>query len=88
MIEDHGDAAAVLSGLASLRGALSFGPFLLALTAVGLVINHLLPRALQGVARRAAALPAPVMGLAVAAVVLMIDAARPEGVAPFIYYQF
>ena len=45
-------------------------------------------RGLQRVAERARHWPAPAFGVAVAAAVLFVDALRPEGVAPFIYYQF
>ena len=37
---------------------------------------------------RVRAMPAPVVGLAVGLLILIVDAMRPEGVAPFIYYQF
>jgi alginate O-acetyltransferase complex protein AlgI len=40
------------------------------------------------VAMRVRALPAPVVGLGVGVLILLIDAMRFEGVAPFIYYQF
>lgn len=82
------DAGAVLSGLVQTRGALTVGPFLLGTIALGLLLNHLPPLALQRIARRVSALPAPAMGALTAAAILMIDAARPDGVAPFIYYQF
>jgi hypothetical protein len=39
-------------------------------------------------ARRVAAWPAPLLGLAVAIAILLVDAMRFEGVAAFIYYQF
>ena len=41
-----------------------------------------------GLARAAGRLPAPVYGLAFALALLVVDAQRPDGVAPFIYYQF
>jgi hypothetical protein len=50
---------------------------------------HFMPRySIQHVAMRVRALPAPVVGLATGLVILIVDAMRPEGVAPFIYYQF
>ena len=41
-----------------------------------------------GIVTLAGRLPAPVYGLAFALVLLVVDAQRPDGVAPFIYYQF
>ncbi len=33
-------------------------------------------------------LPSPVFAAGVAVALLIVDAMRPEGIAPFIYYQF
>jgi alginate O-acetyltransferase complex protein AlgI len=63
-------------------------PFTALLVAVGLLIHAGPPDWLPALARRASRIPAPVYGLALAAAILLIDAQRPEGVAPFIYYQF
>ena len=50
---------------------------------------HFLPRfSIQQVGMRLRTLPAPALGAAVGAAILVIDAMRPDGVAPFIYYQF
>ena len=46
------------------------------------------PLLAQGIALRLRLLPAPLLGLLVAAAIILIDAMRYEGVAPFIYYQF
>ncbi len=63
-------------------------PLSLALVALGLLIHFMPARGLQRIAERARHWPAPAFGVAVAAAVLFVDALRPEGVAPFIYYQF
>ena len=34
------------------------------------------------------ALPVPAVGATIGAAILVVDTMRPEGVAPFIYYQF
>ena len=48
-----------------------------------------MPRfSIQQVAMRLRALPAPAVGLGVGLLMLIVDSMRPEGVAPFIYYQF
>jgi hypothetical protein len=46
------------------------------------------PRLMQGMALRLRFVPAPLLGLMAGAAILIIDAMRFEGVAPFIYYQF
>ena len=87
------DAMTYLGGLAA---GLSAGPgaaplltpLNAALIVAGLAIHGLPPRLLEGWAARIRALPAPVVGFGLAAGVLVVDALRPEGVAPFIYFQF
>ncbi len=63
-------------------------PFLLVLTVAGLAIHFLPPRALETAAGGLKRLPSPAAGLALGLAVLMVEALRPEGVAPFIYFQF
>ena len=63
-------------------------PLVVALIFVGLAIHALPPRAGETVARALARLPSPATALAFGLCVLMIEAIRPEGVAPFIYFQF
>jgi hypothetical protein len=58
------------------------------LIAFGLAIHFTPPTLLPTMARRVAAWPAPVLGLAVGLAILLTDAMRFEGVAAFIYYQF
>ena len=82
-------AVSFLSGLERWdHGRMTAPPFALALIALGLSL-HALPRDLLD---RAAAsltrLPAPAYGLAFGMAILTLDALRPAGVPPFIYYQF
>jgi D-alanyl-lipoteichoic acid acyltransferase DltB (MBOAT superfamily) len=63
-------------------------PLSLALVAGGLAIHALPVRTLPGLAIRLRTWPAPAVGLALGALILIVDAMRAEGVAPFIYYQF
>ncbi len=63
-------------------------PLSLLLVALGLAIHAVPPRGVQGIAVRVRRWPAPALGLALGALILIVDALRPAGVAPFIYYQF
>jgi D-alanyl-lipoteichoic acid acyltransferase DltB (MBOAT superfamily) len=82
------DAMAFLGGLTAGGGTALLTPLLLALILLGMSF-HFFPRfTVQQVGLRLRQLPAPALGGAVALAVLTIDAMRPEGVAPFIYYQF
>ena len=63
-------------------------PLIVALIVIGMALHALPPRAIQHVAMRVRTMPAVLVGLGVGVLVLIIDSMRPEGVAPFIYYQF
>ena len=63
-------------------------PFAALLIAAGLALHFAPAGGLPALARAAGRLPAPVYGLAFALALLVVDAQRPDGVAPFIYYQF
>ena len=63
-------------------------PLVVALIVIGMALHALPPRAIQHVAMRVRTMPAVLVGLGVGVLVLIIDSMRPEGVAPFIYYQF
>jgi D-alanyl-lipoteichoic acid acyltransferase DltB (MBOAT superfamily) len=85
------EATAFLAGI----GKADAGPVELTVTplAVGLIVAGLatqgLPeRALEAVAVRLARMPVLVAGVGLAALMVVIEALRPQGVAPFIYYQF
>ena len=50
---------------------------------------HFMPRfSIQRVGMRVRTLPAALVGAGAGLLILVVDAMRPEGVAPFIYYQF
>ena len=84
-----GDAVAYLAGIGSSPVAgLTATPLQLVLILFGLAIHATPPRLMQGIALRLQAWPAPALGAAVGIAVLLVDAMRFEGVAPFIYYQF
>jgi D-alanyl-lipoteichoic acid acyltransferase DltB (MBOAT superfamily) len=63
-------------------------PLAVALIVIGLAIHAAPPRGLQRLAERMRHWPAPIVGLAIGAVIMIVDVMRPEGIAPFIYYQF
>jgi alginate O-acetyltransferase complex protein AlgI len=85
-----GDALAFLGGIAGANGsgALLLTPLLLVLILLGMSL-HFMPRfTIQQAAMRVRALPAAAVGIGAGLLILVVDAMRPEGVAPFIYYQF
>ncbi|MDO1559476.1 MBOAT family O-acyltransferase [Brevundimonas sp. 2R-24] len=63
-------------------------PFVLVLVVGGLGLHALPSRAGEGAARLLARLPSPAAALVFAFALLLIEAVRPQGVAPFIYFQF
>ena len=63
-------------------------PLSLTLVVGGLAIHALPVATLPALAARVRRWPAPAVGLALGALILVVDTMRPEGVAPFIYYQF
>ena len=84
-----GEALAYLGGLCTTdwRNTL-VTPASLVLVVLGIAINFLPPHWLGRLAERLRHWPAPALGLALGAAVLVIDTMRPAGVAPFIYYRF
>jgi D-alanyl-lipoteichoic acid acyltransferase DltB (MBOAT superfamily) len=86
---EFADALAFLGGMFAGGGASALlTPMLLGLILLGMSL-HFFPRhSIQHVAMRVRAMPAPAVGLAAGLLILIVDAMRPEGVAPFIYYQF
>lgn len=63
-------------------------PLSLGLVALGLAIHAVPVAILPAIATRVRAHAAPLVGLALGVSILIVDAMRPDGVAPFIYYQF
>jgi D-alanyl-lipoteichoic acid acyltransferase DltB (MBOAT superfamily) len=83
-----GDALAFLGGIGAGGASTMLTPLIVALIVIGMALHALPPRAIQHVAIRVRTMPAALVGLGVGLLILIIDAMRPEGVAPFIYYQF
>jgi hypothetical protein len=63
-------------------------PLLAGLMVLGMAYHFTPPSMPQRVAMGLRRLPAPALGVLIAAIILVIDSMRYEGVAPFIYYQF
>jgi D-alanyl-lipoteichoic acid acyltransferase DltB (MBOAT superfamily) len=82
------DALAYLAGFGGGGAALLTTPFLAALILLGMSFHFTPPHMIQKAAMRVRAMPAVPVGLAIGCLILIVDAMRPEGVAPFIYYQF
>lgn len=81
-------AMEVLTGLGRWSAATMVTPFLLVLIVGGLAMHFLPPRAVEGVATWLKPAPSLTMGLLIGAAILLVEAVRPDGVAPFIYFQF
>jgi D-alanyl-lipoteichoic acid acyltransferase DltB (MBOAT superfamily) len=63
-------------------------PFLLLLTAGSVAVQFLSGDGLERLAERMRNLPAPLLGLVLGGGLLTIDFIGPDGVAPFVYFQF
>ena len=87
--ESFASAQAYLVGLGT-GGAVSLvvTPLAVGLILFGLAMHFTPPLLAQQIAIRVRTWPAVAVGLATGATILVIDAMRFEGVAPFIYYQF
>lgn len=81
-------AMQMLQGLGRIGPVVMLTPLLLTLIAGGLAMHWLPPRAVEGMAERLKTAPSLTLGLLVGAAILLVEAVRPEGVAPFIYFQF
>ncbi|WP_298160929.1 MBOAT family protein [Brevundimonas sp.] len=81
-------AMEVLTGLGRFQAATLVTPFLLTLIVGGLAMHWLPPRAAEGLATWMKPAPSVTIGLLVGAAILLVEAVRPDGVAPFIYFQF
>ncbi len=86
---DFALAAEYLSGFARLDQPLEAAtPFLAGLVALGLALHALPRRGIEAAARGLAQLPSPAAAALLVAAFLAVEAMRPAGVAPFIYFQF
>lgn len=84
-----GDAIAYLGGIAMpATAAVTVTPLVLALIVFGLAIHALPWDAMTRTAQRIRTLPAPAIAVGLAVLMLVVDAMRYEGVAPFIYFRF
>jgi D-alanyl-lipoteichoic acid acyltransferase DltB (MBOAT superfamily) len=84
-----GDAMAYLRGIVVPTSAVvTVTPLVVALILAGLAIHALRWEGMQRAAERLRTLPAPVLAAGLALVMLLVDAMRYEGVAPFIYFRF
>ena len=81
-------AMQMLEGLTRMAPIMALTPFLLALIVGGIAMHWLPPRAVEGLAVRVKEAPAITMGVLIGILILLVEAMRPEGVAPFIYFQF
>jgi hypothetical protein len=85
------DAMAYLAGMLDPfdgPAGLTASPLIVLLIGFGLAIHAMPTRWMAGAAIRIRTFPAPLVGVGLAALILVIDAMRFEGVAPFIYYRF
>jgi D-alanyl-lipoteichoic acid acyltransferase DltB (MBOAT superfamily) len=81
-------AMQVLQGLGRMGPVVMLTPLMLTLIVGGLAMHWLPPRAIEGMAERLKTAPSLTLGLLIGAAILLVEAVRPEGVAPFIYFQF
>lgn len=84
-----GDALAYLGALVMpATNAIGVTPLVVVLIAFGLAIHALRWDAMTQLAERVRRLPAPAFAAALVAAMLVVDAMRFEGIAPFIYFRF
>jgi len=81
-------ALQMLEGLTRIGPVVMLTPLMLTLIVGGLAMHWLPPRAVEGMAERLKTAPSLTLGLLIGAAILLVEAVRPEGVAPFIYFQF
>ncbi len=81
-------AMQVLEGLGRYAPVSVTTPFLVALIVGGLAMHWLPPRAVEGLAERLKTAPSLTLGILIGLAILLIEAVRPDGVSPFIYFQF
>ena len=87
--EDLTGAVIYLQSMAELQPGLTrAAPFTLALLAVGFALQFAPRDLFQNLAERLALLPRWALAAAASALIVAVDAMGPEGVAPFIYFQF
>ena len=84
-----GDAIAYLGSIVAPATTLvTATPLIVVLIVFGLAIHALPWDAMTRAAQRIRTLPAPAVAAGLVALMLVVDAMRYEGVAPFIYFRF
>ena len=87
--ETLADALTYLEGFGNWSAPVEFWtPFLMTLVFVGFATHFLPEDALERVEARVRRVPLSLQGAAAGLAIVAIDAMGPEGVAPFIYFQF
>jgi hypothetical protein len=81
-------ALTFIEGLGRWAPPTQASPFLVGMIGFGLLMHFLPPRALERLGGVAKFAPSPALGLTVGAMMLVVEAIRPQGIAPFIYFQF
>jgi alginate O-acetyltransferase complex protein AlgI len=81
-------AMAYLQGLGRLTAPTLLTPFIVSLIVGGLALHALPPRAIERTASWLCRIPSPAAGLTIGLLILLVEAVRAPGVAPFIYFQF
>ena len=81
-------AVSFLEGFGRWSPVMVATPFLIGLVVIGLLMHVLPRRAVERLGDIARWAPSPALGAAVGLLMLVVEAVRPEGVAPFIYFQF
>jgi hypothetical protein len=81
-------AMAYLQGLGRFTAPTLITPFIATLIVGGLAMHALPPRAIERAAGWLSRIPSPAAGLTVGGLMLLVEAIRAAGVAPFIYFQF
>ena len=81
-------ALSFLEGFARWRAPAAATPFLIGMIGLGLAIHVLPPRLVERLGALARYAPSPALGVAIGLLMLLVEAIRPEGIAPFIYFQF
>ncbi len=81
-------AMAYLTGLSRLTAPTLLSPFVVILIVGGLAMHALPSRAIETASGWLARIPSPAAGLAIGVLILLVEAVRAPGVAPFIYFQF
>jgi D-alanyl-lipoteichoic acid acyltransferase DltB (MBOAT superfamily) len=86
---DFATASAYLAGLAAGDwSSTMLTPVALVLIVMGMALHFLPADGTRRIAAKVRTMPAGAVGALTGVAILIVDVMRPEGVAPFIYYQF